>query len=355
MTENDSGRREGESAKPERALFQLAGRGFRAWRAASSGPSLAGWLTNTQQAIVDLAEDLARRGRMDDEAVHEIRSLAHGREHDLRRAVANLAHHERHRESKNGSAAYRLAVAALRNSAVPVLDSVEAQRIDLIEHFAGIENDDAAFKVLVERDSRLADLEGEVRSGAIAEHVELRNSTNSEARERLEASVEHLTSMVAIKERLSRLLGPRSGQADPLLSSYAGFDRASYHLVRLLEASVPSPIPPGESGLLKGNSASLRSGKLLCPVCHEPIDFFDASTRHVMLGRARTITKVLGKPIQSRSETRVMFHERCVDEGATQAAREGLSWRVVDTNEGEAMPMGRLSLRPEMGGRESRE
>jgi hypothetical protein len=224
-----------------RSASRLARQAYDSSREFSTGSLFAGWLNDRQNQIVMRAEDLAREGRFDKTAVDELVALAAGRRRDLERAAGSLSHDNSYREFRELNGAYRLIGAALDGSEVASLSDEEAARIDEIEAFHALSASDA-FSELLRREPRLAELEADVRAGMIDGTPDALDAARPIA-DRIDAALRPLSKRIELSERLSRIIGPRSGQSDPVLSSSTARTSASLHFEQIAGPVVPQRPP----------------------------------------------------------------------------------------------------------------
>jgi hypothetical protein len=175
---------------------------------------------------------LAAEHREDPDAINELLTLSGDDRRALQEAALGARQWGAHRDHEDANRAHRLLQAAITGKPLTSSTTRERERFALLDDFAGLTTDDA-WNQLTELDPRLADLEGEVRAGRFSRGhaaTELQALGRDDARR---AAVELRSARRDLNAHIRALVGPDSGQDDPLASSFIAFQIASNHLVAL--------------------------------------------------------------------------------------------------------------------------
>jgi len=165
--------------------------------------------------------------------VAELRAEAGGHEDDLRVAALSARQGGLHHELAVVNRQHRLLQAALNGTPVAPPDGQDRPRLELIEWFEAL-SDDEQWATLLSREPRLSRVADDVRSGLIGPlALPTIPPRDAGAAERKAALGPWLAARTALDERLSTLLGPGAETDDLLLRSHTASEAADRHLMSL--------------------------------------------------------------------------------------------------------------------------
>ena len=195
------------------------------------------WLDDDSSALLERAIELAADDREDEAAVSELAAMAKRHKRALRVAALGARQEGAHRESRLDNLAHRLLQAAIAGTAVEPISDEERERLGEIDAFSDL-SDSRAWRVLAEREPRLADLEADARAGVFGG----RKLTQLPPEEREQAAHAELEAMRLLSERLDPLVGPRANSPDVLLATHVASEVARAHLERMYEDQHPDHV-----------------------------------------------------------------------------------------------------------------
>jgi hypothetical protein len=182
--------------------------------------------------ILERARVLAAENREDPDAVNDLLALSSRDRRALQEAALGARQWGAHKDHGDANRAHRLLQAAITGKPLAPSTTRERERFAILDDFADLTTDDA-WNQLTELEPRLADLEGEVRTGRFSRGhaaTELHALGRDEARR---AAVELRGARRDLNASIRVLVGPDSEQEDPLASSFIAFQVASDHLAAL--------------------------------------------------------------------------------------------------------------------------
>jgi len=185
-------------------------------------------------ALLERARDLASDERKDREAVRDLQAMARGHRRELQVAALGTRQWNAYRESSLEDLAHRLLQAAISDTQVEPISDDDRKRLEAIDAFAELPNDEQ-WRLLVEREPRLA----EVEADALAGQFRARDILALPQEERKAAAGENLRGMKRLADRLEPLVGLSATSADVILTTYVAGQVASEHLMRLSETRGP--------------------------------------------------------------------------------------------------------------------
>lgn len=209
------------------------------------------------KAVLNRAKQLADEGREDQPAVAELRASASNRRRTLRQAERASRFMGYHHEISRANLANRLLKAALAREAVPPSATArDRARIEAVENFNRLARDQQ-WALLTQLQAALLELERDVRGGRFGEitardydfpkdRTSTEETADGECRRvvTLSSSDPPLTEEQMQKLRqqgdgreelmtqLRPLVGPSSGDGNPLLESQRALDIANAYLLR---------------------------------------------------------------------------------------------------------------------------
>lgn len=221
------------------------------------------------KAVLERAKQLADNGREDAPAIGELRVLARSRRRTLRQAERASRFNGYHQELRQANLTNRLLKAAVAGAQTPTgLTAGEAERIGAIETFRELSRP-AQWTFLVNAEPSLQRLEADVRKGRFGKVTRppdgrLRRGTRTHEtvdgvrmvkvtlscsdplptpdESRLIKQLAH--AQMQLTSELEALVGPRSGQRDPVLASQQALETAERHLRRPPAAELADPETP---------------------------------------------------------------------------------------------------------------
>lgn len=183
--------------------------------------------TNAQsRTVLERAKQLGRQGREDEQAVAELRALARHRRRTLRQAERASRFMGYHHELSHANLANRLLNAAIAGEAVPPARTAEdKERIETVKRVNRLARDEQWAQLTLLQPALTA-LEIDVRAGRFGD------ITNRPSEEDMRGIRQQGEGRRELMAQLRRLLGPRCGQANPLLETQRALDIANAHLLR---------------------------------------------------------------------------------------------------------------------------
>ena len=213
-------------------------------------------LNAKSKPVLDHAQQLARDGREDAQAVAELRALASNRRRTLRRAERASRFGGYHHEQRQANLAHRLLEAAVTRNPVAGISPEHQKRIETVEAFDSLSLSEqwAGLTIL---QPLLIDLEADVQAGRFGEirkfppgvggrgdstdstspadedsrQVSLSSSNPPFTEEEIRQIGEHGRRHNELIERLKSLVGPDSPDGDLLLNSQRAFEAARFYLL----------------------------------------------------------------------------------------------------------------------------
>jgi hypothetical protein len=189
-------------------------------------------LNDRSRRIAHLAQSLARSGREDDNAVAEIQAAARNHRDDLRVAALYARQDGLHHESPVKNRTHRLLQAALNDTAVAPPDAADRARLELVARFENLP-EDGQWAELVSREPRLAELEGDIRSGRAAHFMpseelqdELRSGFKGLPDDHRRALTDWAAAAEVGRQRLEALVGPEAATDDALMHTTSALESA---------------------------------------------------------------------------------------------------------------------------------
>jgi hypothetical protein len=209
------------------------------------------------QAILQLAQHLALQRQDNQAAIAELTAAARGNRRTLKRALRASRFGGYYRELAQANLVYRLLDAASSGKPIAAVSLDVRHTIDAVAAMRDRPEKDR-WALLVEHEPRLSDLEAQVNQGAFGalDQTETPSSDNegpeiiapdgSRATMHLVGSssdaqpsadetwqtMNQARGIMALRRRVSELLGPDSPQQDVLLKSVTAQDEAVSHLIR---------------------------------------------------------------------------------------------------------------------------
>ncbi|MGD0454947.1 MAG: hypothetical protein ABSB69_15240 [Solirubrobacteraceae bacterium] len=214
--------------------------------------------TNTKsKAVLNRAKQLADEGREDKPAVTELRASASNRRRTLRQAERASRFMGYHHELSRANLANRLLKAALAREAVPAPPTArDKARIEAVENFNRLARDQQ-WALLTQLQPALPELESDVRAGRFGEittrdydflkdRASIQETADGERRRMVTLTssdpppTEHQMQKLRqqgdgrqeLMTQLRPLVGPSSGDDNPLLESQRALDIANAYLLR---------------------------------------------------------------------------------------------------------------------------
>jgi hypothetical protein len=204
--------------------------------------------------VLDRAEELARAGREDAQAVAELRSLSVGRKTTLRQAERASRIGGYHHELAQANLTNRLLKAALARQTTPTTPSArDKERIEMLDGFTRLSRDEQWARLTRDQPA-LPKLQSEVdagRFGDITNHDLLRVRTHthdtgadehtgelfssprpSSTDDEIRRFSEQNRGQIELRKELETLVGPSSKQNDLVISSQIALEAATAHLFR---------------------------------------------------------------------------------------------------------------------------
>lgn len=185
-------------------------------------------------ALLERARDLASDEREDRAAVRDLQAMAKGHERELCVAALGARQWNAYRESSLDNLAHRLLQAAISDTQVEPISVDDQERLERMDAFAELPHDEQ-WRLLVQREPRLAEVEADALAGQFRAHDVLALPQE----ERKEAAGENLRGMKRLSDRLEPLVGPNATSADVILTTHLARQVADEHLLTIREAPGP--------------------------------------------------------------------------------------------------------------------
>jgi hypothetical protein len=200
-------------------------RAYRRQHLSEGGGSDVGIVMMNQRArqIADRAEELAREGREEADAITELSHLAGSHRHDLEVAAMFLRSEGSQPENRITDGAARLTRAALTGTAVVPPSAEEEALMAAVEVLNPLDNEEV-FRRMAALEPRLAELGAAVRAGRFRpQSTETREPAGVEQRRAHFRA--KLQAEKKLRDALADLAGPASRATDPALRSRTVRDR----------------------------------------------------------------------------------------------------------------------------------